>query len=316
MKRINIFIESRNHTLTDSSQKLVNYFNDIQSEYEDFELHIYHFVSSKETSIKPVNLTKVNTYYKITISEVNLFANLNEVEPVFDALNHSNGSKYFFAKSLKFENLASLLSKKLNLPVISNIVGIKNQVYFKEIFSGKALAELSVSTDSCVVIFAKSLKSSSVVSVSNPSDDFQTISLNSSNLYQIENHSNSSTSIPLPEAQIVVGAGRGLKDPSNWGIIEDLAKKLGAATACSKPVSDLDWRPHHEHVGQTGVKISPKLYIACGISGAIQHLAGVNNSGKIVVINNDPEAPFFKNADYGIVGDVFEILPKLLKKLN
>jgi electron transfer flavoprotein alpha subunit len=117
--------------------------------------------------------------------------------------------------------------------------------------------------------------------------------------------------ILLPEAELVVSGGRGMKGPENWTLIEDLAKALGAATACSKPVSDVDWRPHHEHVGQTGITVSPNLYIACGISGAIQHLAGVNSSKVIVVINKDPEAPFFKAADYGIVGDVFEVLPKL-----
>ena len=123
----------------------------------------------------------------------------------------------------------------------------------------------------------------------------------------------------LPEAELVVSGGRGMKGPENWGLIEDLAKALGAATACSKPVSDVDWRPHHEHVGQTGITVSPNLYIACGISGAIQHLAGVNSSKVIVVINKDPEAPFFKAADYGIVGDVFDVLPKLtaaVKALN
>ena len=122
--------------------------------------------------------------------------------------------------------------------------------------------------------------------------------------------------IQLSEAEIVVGAGRGLKDPQNWGIIENLAGMIKAATACSKPVSDLNWRPHHEHVGQTGIKISPKLYIACGISGAIQHLAGVNGSGTIVVINNDPEAPFIKHADYVILGDLFTIVPELTKLFN
>ncbi len=115
----------------------------------------------------------------------------------------------------------------------------------------------------------------------------------------------------LPEAELVVSGGRGMKGPENWHLIEDLAKALHAGTACSKPVSDVDWRPHHEHVGQTGITISPNLYIACGISGAIQHLAGVNSSKVIVVINKDPEAPFFKAADYGIVGDVFDVLPKL-----
>lgn len=122
--------------------------------------------------------------------------------------------------------------------------------------------------------------------------------------------------IPLPEAELVVSAGRGLKGPENWGIVEDLAKSLGAATACSRPVADIGWRPHHEHVGQTGVAIRPNLYIAAGISGAIQHLAGVNGSKIIVVINTDQEAPFFKAADYGVVGDAFEVLPKLTEAIK
>lgn len=125
--------------------------------------------------------------------------------------------------------------------------------------------------------------------------------------------------IPLPEAEVVVSAGRGMKGPENWGMVEELAKELHAATACSRPVADMDWRPHHEHVGQTGLAIRPNLYMAIGISGAIQHLAGVNGSKVIAVINSDPEAPFFKAADYGIVGDAFEVLPKLIeaaKKLN
>ncbi len=117
--------------------------------------------------------------------------------------------------------------------------------------------------------------------------------------------------VPLPEAELVVSAGRGMKGPENWGIVEDLANVLGATTACSRPVADVHWRPHHEHVGQTGIAIRPNLYIAIGISGAIQHLAGVNNSKTIVVINKDPEAPFFKAADYGVVGDLFEVVPKL-----
>ncbi|MEO6189954.1 MAG: electron transfer flavoprotein subunit alpha/FixB family protein, partial [Saprospiraceae bacterium] len=116
---------------------------------------------------------------------------------------------------------------------------------------------------------------------------------------------------PLTEASIVVSAGRGMKDPANWGMIEELADLLGATTACSRPVADVGWRPHHEHVGQTGIAIRPNVYIAIGISGAIQHLAGVNKSRKIIVINKDPEAPFFKAADYGICGDLFEIVPKL-----
>ncbi|MFM9946084.1 MAG: electron transfer flavoprotein subunit alpha/FixB family protein, partial [Bacteroidia bacterium] len=118
----------------------------------------------------------------------------------------------------------------------------------------------------------------------------------------------------LTEAEIVVSGGRGMKGPENWGMIEELASILGAATACSKPVADMDWRPHEEHVGQTGITIKPNLYIAIGISGAIQHLAGVSSSKVICVINKDAEAPFFKAADYGIVGDAFEILPKLIEQ--
>ncbi len=118
--------------------------------------------------------------------------------------------------------------------------------------------------------------------------------------------------VPLAEAEIVVSAGRGMKGPEHWGPVEELAAILGAATACSRPVSDIGWRPHHEHVGQTGLTVRPNLYIAIGISGAIQHLAGVNGSKTIVVINKDPEAPFFKAADYGIVGDAFEILPRVI----
>ncbi len=121
---------------------------------------------------------------------------------------------------------------------------------------------------------------------------------------------------PLPEAELVVSAGRGMKGPENWSIIEELAETLGATTACSRPVSDTGWRPHHEHVGQTGITIRPNLYIAVGISGAIQHLAGVNSSKVIVVINKDPEAPFFKAADYGVVGDLFEVVPRLNEALK
>jgi electron transfer flavoprotein alpha subunit len=122
--------------------------------------------------------------------------------------------------------------------------------------------------------------------------------------------------VTIADAEVVVSGGRGLKGPENWGLIEDLASVLGAATACSKPVSDLGWRPHSEHVGQTGKPVASNLYIAVGVSGAIQHIAGINSSKVKVVINTDPEAPFFKVADYGIVGDAFDILPKLTQKLK
>jgi electron transfer flavoprotein alpha subunit len=132
----------------------------------------------------------------------------------------------------------------------------------------------------------------------------------------VVNQEKASGKLDLKEAEVVVSAGRGMKGPENWGMIEELANVLGAATACSKPVSDIGWRPHTEHVGQTGKAIAPNLYIAVGISGAIQHLAGVNSSKTIVVINNDAEAPFFKSADYGVVGDAFEVIPALTQKIK
>ena len=135
-------------------------------------------------------------------------------------------------------------------------------------------------------------------------------------LLSVEEITIASGKIALPEADVVVSAGRGLKGPEHWGMIEALADVLGAATACSKPVSDIGWRPHNEHVGQTGIQVNPNLYIAIGISGAIQHLAGVSASKTIVVVNTDPEAPFFKAADYGIVGDAFQVVPKLVDTLR
>lgn len=181
----------------------------------------------------------------------------------------------------------------------------------RSIFSGKAFAQTAITSDIRILAIKKNTVDVTEGSGTAP---VETLSIDTSaedGSAKILSVEKASGSISLPEADIVVSGGRGMKGPEHWQPLLDLAEALGAATACSKPVSDLDWRPHHEHVGQTGVKVAPNLYIACGISGAIQHLAGVNASKVIVVINKDPEAPFFKAADYGIVGDVFDVLPKL-----
>ncbi len=181
----------------------------------------------------------------------------------------------------------------------------------KNVFSGKAMAYVKVNTDKKVISV---LPNSVGLKATGGSAEVESFSgdLGNAGVKVIEFKPTSADgAIPLPEAELVVSAGRGMKGPENWGIVEDLANVLGATTACSRPVADIGWRPHHEHVGQTGVAIRPNLYIAIGISGAIQHLAGVNGSKVIVVINTDPEAPFFKAADYGIVGDAFEVVPKL-----
>lgn len=190
----------------------------------------------------------------------------------------------------------------------------------KTVFSGKAFAELQSNPGKKVITVNqnsyKAEPNSDTAVVEALAVDFNDADFD----YKIlATEDESGGHIPLPDAEIVVSGGRGLKGPENWGIVEDLANALGAATACSRPVADIGWRPHHEHVGQTGITIKPTLYIAIGISGAIQHLAGVNQSKVIVVINKDPEAPFFKAADYGIIGDAFEVLPKIteaVKKLK
>jgi electron transfer flavoprotein alpha subunit len=209
------------------------------------------------------------------------------------------------------KSLAGRLAVRLNAGLVSgaNSVLSADGKVKKSVFSGKAIAEYSMTSDVKIIsLMGNALpveKMGSDVTVSPLS-----ISAPASRV-RVKSVKTMDGIVPLPEAEKVVSAGRGMKDPSNWGIVEELAIVLGATTACSRPVADAHWRPHHEHVGQTGVAIRPNLYIAIGISGAIQHLAGVNNSRVIVVINKDAEAPFFKAADYGVVGDLFEVLPKL-----
>ncbi|PZP50114.1 MAG: electron transfer flavoprotein subunit alpha [Pseudopedobacter saltans] len=188
----------------------------------------------------------------------------------------------------------------------------------KNVFSGKATALYTISSPIKVIsVLPNSLPVEKTGKTASVTDFSTTISDGGVVLKQFKvNEDVAHGGVPLPDAELVVSGGRGLKGPENWGIVEDLAHVLGAATACSRPVSDADWRPHHEHVGQTGIAIRPNLYIAIGISGAIQHLAGVNGSKTIVVINNDPEAPFFKNADYGIVGDALKVVPKLTEAIK
>lgn len=216
--------------------------------------------------------------------------------------------------------IAPRLSVRLNAGLVNGANAIADTsdgfVVSKSVFSGKALAHYRIDSDIKIISIApnslpvEKQSTSCEVIPSNTSvteADFSTKFIKNELV---------SGEVPLSEADIVVSGGRGLKGPENWGMIEECAKILGAATACSRAVADVHWRPHHEHVGQTGLAISPNLYIAVGISGAIQHLAGVSSSKTIVVINTDPEAPFFKAADYGIVGDAFEIMPKFNEVLK
>jgi electron transfer flavoprotein alpha subunit len=214
--------------------------------------------------------------------------------------------------------VAPRLAAKLKAGHVAGALGLPEGDKFKRnVFSGKAKAWLQVTSANKVIsLMPNSIpvgKGEGTATVEEYSGDLGAARIT------VKEVRKAGVGIPLPEAEIVVSAGRGMKGPEHWGPVEELANLLGAATACSRPVADMHWRPHHEHVGQTGVAIRPNCYIAIGISGAIQHLAGVNQSKVIAVINKDPEAPFFKAADYGIVGDAAEILPKLIeaaKKLN
>lgn len=206
---------------------------------------------------------------------------------------------------------AGLVDGAVDVPSFDGSFAVK-----KTAFSGKAFAVTTLTSANKVIALnpnAFGVKENAVdATIENFSPEIKSTDLTAI----VKDIVRATNKISLPDAELVVSAGRGLKGPENWGMIEELADLLGAATACSKPVSDADWRPHSEHVGQTGIAISPNLYIAIGISGAIQHLAGVSSSKVIVVINKDPEAPFFKVADYGIVGDAFEVVPKIIEALK
>ena len=238
-----------------------------------------------------------------------------------DAVQKTGAKVIIFSNNFNGKAIAPRLSVRLKAGLVSGAVALPDTTngftVKKNVFSGKAFANVSIHSDIKIIsLNANAFKPVEVEGTAEVSE--MEASLPESRV-KVKEVNKVIGEIPLAEAEIVVSGGRGLKGPENWGIVEDLAHALGAATACSRPVSDSDWRPHHEHVGQTGLAIAPNLYIAIGISGAIQHLAGVNRSKTIVVINKDPEAPFFKAADYGIVGDAFEVVPKIteaVKKLK
>ncbi|MGV3766073.1 MAG: electron transfer flavoprotein subunit alpha/FixB family protein [Chitinophagaceae bacterium] len=237
---------------------------------------------------------------------------------VAEAAQKTNASIVILSQNTTGKAVAPRLSARLKAGLVAGAVALPESVapfiVKKNVFSGKAFARIQVDTPVKIIslnpnAFAiKETGGSATVEALQVNVPAPKVKVTATNKVSGE--------IPLSEAERVVSGGRGLKGPENWGLIEDLAKELDAATACSRPVSDTHWRPHHEHVGQTGLAIAPNLYIAIGISGAIQHLAGVNRSKVIVVINKDPEAPFFKAADYGIVGDAFEVVPKLIEEVK
>lgn len=231
----------------------------------------------------------------------------------------ASGAKVIvFSNNLSGKAIAPRLSVRLKAGLVSGAVALPDTsngfVVKKNVFSGKAFANIAVNTD--IKIIALSPNAYQTLAGEGTAEVVAFNATIDAAKVKVTGVTKASGEVPLTEAEVVVSAGRGMKGPEHWGIVEDLAKVLHAATACSRPVADAHWRPHNEHVGQTGFAIAPNLYIAIGISGAIQHLAGVNRSKVIVVINKDPEAPFFKAADYGIVGDAFEVVPKMTEAIK
>jgi len=261
---------------------------------------------------KVLNVTsdKLKTFVIQAYASVISEAAKNEGSDVLILANSFSGKG--LAPRLAVKLQAGLADSAVELPTIeNNSFSVK-----KTAFSGKAFAHVELNSKNKIV----ALNPNSYPLTENLADakieDFKPEIKESDLRITVTDVIRATDKIALPDAELVVSAGRGLKGPENWSMVEELAEALGAATACSKPVSDAGWRPHEEHVGQTGIAVSPNLYIAIGISGAIQHLAGVSSSKTIVVINKDPEAPFFKVADYGIVGDAFEVVPKLTEAVK
>lgn len=297
-----------------------------------FEILTFAHETAKKLNLRCVAITLGNTHDDIQhlsnygvdkVVNVNAHFDICDNKGIANALSqiaqNENAAVFVLSNSNTGKTIGPRLSVKLDASFISNVVDIPQQaspfVIKKKSFSGKAF-EMAQSNSEKVIV-ALSPNAYRITENANSDCEFTTS--------EIEKISQNVTSagiekaqgkLSLAEAETVVSAGRGLKGPENWQMIEELADLLNAGTACSKPVSDIGWRPHSEHVGQTGKAIAPNLYIAIGISGAIQHLAGVNSSKVMVAINTDPEAPFFKAADYGIVGDAFEVVPRLIDEIK
>ena len=274
-------------------------------------------------TINASNVEELYTYGAEKVISVS-----NDSLSVFNAKEYSsvitqvadaqNSSVVILDSSINGLHIAPMVAVALEAGYASNVVATPSSTspftVKRQAFSNKAFSNTIISTDKKVVGVAKNSYGIHENAVDGLTENFDATIAASG--IQSESVERVTGKVTIADADIVVSAGRGLKGPENWGMVEELADVLGAATACSKPVSDLGWRPHGEHVGQTGKPVASNLYIAIGISGAIQHLAGINASKVKVVINTDPEAPFFKAADYGIVGDAFEVVPKLIEKLK
>ena len=275
--------------------------------------------------IENAELEKLGTYgvskvYRIQSEEMDAFANTAYAAGITSVAKSVDANIVVMAQTYNGRAIAPRVAVKLKAAPLSGVISMVDPgngfQTAKYSYSGKGVESFKSEKDSLVI----TVKANGFHVAENPQsiaiENFEYTPAASELDAVAKEIVKASSGISLTEAEIVVSAGRGMKGPENWGMIEELAGLLGAATACSKPTADMGWRPHHEHVGQTGIQVAPNLYIAIGISGAIQHLAGVSSSKNIVIINKDPEAPFFKIADFGIIGDLFDVVPQLIEAIK
>lgn len=309
--KVLVFIDQAEGLVKKSSYEVLSYGANVASMVNG-EVHGLILGDVKD-DISALGKFGVKNIHHVQNSQLNTVDAQVYAKTIADAVKQLNADIVIFSHNQTGKAVAARVAARLQAGLVAGAIALpKTEGSFtvkKSVFSGKAFANIEVK--SVIKVISLNPNSFNVITTNDTAAVHPLAIEVSASKVVVKATNKVSGEIPLTEADIVVSGGRGLKGPENWGIILDLAKTLGAATACSRPVGDAHWRPHHEHVGQTGVQVAPNLYIAVGISGAIQHLAGVNRSKVIVVINKDPEAPFFKAADYGIVGDCFEILPKL-----
>ena len=307
-----VYIESEQGKLKKSALEVASYGKAIANQL-GINVTAITFNMSDASELGTYGVDKIMNVNNV--KEINAKIYANYIQQVAES---ENSNLVILSSSANSKYLAPLLAINLNAGYVSNVVALPNDLTPFTVkctaFTNKAFSFTEINASKKIL----SLSNNSfglVQSTGNATFENFTPETVTSNV-KIESVDKASDQVSIADADVVVSGGRGLKGPENWGMIEELAAVLGAATACSKPVSDLGWRPHSEHVGQTGKPVASNLYIAIGISGAIQHLAGINSSKVKVVINSDPEAPFFKAADYGIVGDAFDVVPTLIQKLK
>ncbi len=315
-----VYTESAEGKFKKSTYEVVSYARAI-ADQNNTSLVAISIGDVAEAELKSLGLYGVEKILNVSNAQLKDFNNQAYASVITLAANDSNADVAILSNSFAGKALAPRIAAKLNAAIASSAIELPDQNNGKFIvkttaFSGKAFALVELTSAKKVISLTpnsyKLIEKPVEPAIENYSPEIKSADLSE----VIKEIVRSTDKVSLPDAEIVVSGGRGLQGPENWALLEELANVLGAALACSKPVSDAGWRPHSEHVGQTGIAVSPNLYIAVGISGAIQHLAGVNSSRVIVVINKDANAPFFKVADYGIVGDAFEVLPQLITAIK